>query len=51
MSLNSEGRFFFFGGGGSLLLEFANICDILLLLLEVRYFSGDITFGNVMVML
>ena len=36
--------FFTFGGwlfsGGSLLSGFANTCDILSLLLEVRYFRG-----------
>ena len=37
-SLLSEGRYF---GGG-----FANTCDILSLLSEVRYFRGVVTFGT-----
>ena len=39
-----------FGGslfsGGSKLLGFANTCDILSLLSEVRYFQGVVTFGT-----
>ena len=39
-----------FGGslfpGGSLLSGFANTCDILSLLSEVRYFPGVVTFGT-----
>ena len=43
-SLISEGRFL--RGGGSLLSGFANTCDILSLLSEVRYFRGVVTFRN-----
>ena len=33
-------------GASSLISGFANTCDILTLLLEVRYFRGVVTFGT-----
>ena len=43
-SLLSEGRYF--GGGGWQLSGFANTCDNVSLLSEVRYFRGVVTFGT-----